>query len=144
MANQAGGYGSICQLPFGRLVLLPLLLDIAKAYPALRLVVTFTDRIVDPVEEGVDLSIRFGELRDSGERFAVPGIWQTRDEDGPAPPHRDLEELCPLDRRRVPLAEAAAVRPALPSGAPLGECASEADAAPPRRMRTANLHALPI
>lgn len=100
-------------------------------------------RIVDPVEEGVDLSIRFGELRDSGERFAVPGIWQTRDEDGPAPPHRDLEELCPLDRRRVPLAEAAAVRPALPSGAPLGECASEADAAPPRRMRTANLHALP-
>jgi DNA-binding transcriptional LysR family regulator len=49
---------------FGRLVLLPLLLDIAKAYPALRLVMTFTDRIVDPVEEGIDLSIRFGELRD--------------------------------------------------------------------------------
>jgi DNA-binding transcriptional LysR family regulator len=50
---------------FGRLVLLPLLLDIAKTYPALRLVLTFTDRIVDPVEEGIDLSIRFGELRDS-------------------------------------------------------------------------------
>ena len=49
---------------FGRRVLLPLLLDIAKAHPALRLVMTFTDRIIDPVEEGIDLSVRFGELRD--------------------------------------------------------------------------------
>jgi DNA-binding transcriptional LysR family regulator len=40
---------------FGRRVLLPLLLDIAKAHPALRLVMTFTDRIIDPVEEGIDL-----------------------------------------------------------------------------------------
>jgi DNA-binding transcriptional LysR family regulator len=49
---------------FGRRVLLPVLLDIAKAHPALRLVMTFTDRIIDPVEEGIDLSVRFGELRD--------------------------------------------------------------------------------
>jgi DNA-binding transcriptional LysR family regulator len=49
---------------FGRQVLLPILLGIAKAHPALRLVMTFTDRIIDPIEEGIDLVVRFGELRD--------------------------------------------------------------------------------
>lgn len=50
---------------FGRRVLLPVLLNIAEIYPDLQLTATFTDHLVDPIEEGVDLTIRFGELKDS-------------------------------------------------------------------------------
>ena len=49
---------------FGRRIVLPLLLEIACEYPDLRLVLSFNDDLVDPIEEGVDLMIRFGELKD--------------------------------------------------------------------------------
>ncbi|MDI5929353.1 LysR family transcriptional regulator [Rhizobium leguminosarum] len=49
---------------FGRQILMPLLLDFSRAYSDLTLSLSFTDKIVDPVEEGVDLTIRFGETRD--------------------------------------------------------------------------------
>jgi DNA-binding transcriptional LysR family regulator len=49
---------------FGRRIVLPLLLEIASKYPDLRLVLSFNDYLVDPIEEGVDLMIRFGELKD--------------------------------------------------------------------------------
>ena len=49
---------------FGRRIVLPLLLEIASEYPDLRLVLSFNDYLVDPIEEGVDLMIRFGELKD--------------------------------------------------------------------------------
>jgi DNA-binding transcriptional LysR family regulator len=55
---------------FGRRVVLPVLLDIAERYPALQLTLTFTDRVIDLVEEGVDLAIRFGPLDDSGDLVA--------------------------------------------------------------------------
>ncbi|HEV7291579.1 MAG TPA: LysR family transcriptional regulator [Devosia sp.] len=47
---------------FGRRVAMPILLDILKNHPDLRLAASFSDRIIDPVEEGVDLCLRFGEL----------------------------------------------------------------------------------
>lgn len=50
---------------FGRQVMLPILLDIGRRYPALQLTLTFTDHLIDPIEEGVDLAIRFGEPKDS-------------------------------------------------------------------------------
>jgi len=50
---------------FGRGVILPILSDIAQLYPALTLTLTFTDNLVDPIEEGIDLLIRFGEIKDS-------------------------------------------------------------------------------
>ena len=50
---------------YGRSVVLPVLLDILAAYPELKLTVTFSDSVVDLVEEGIDLSIRFGTLKDS-------------------------------------------------------------------------------
>lgn len=50
---------------FGRGVIFPVLIEIAKTEPDLRLAVSFTDRIVDLVEEGIDLSIRIGPLQDS-------------------------------------------------------------------------------
>jgi DNA-binding transcriptional LysR family regulator len=49
---------------FGRQILMPLLLDFSQRYPGLTLSLSFTDKIVDPVAEGVDLTVRFGETRD--------------------------------------------------------------------------------
>ena len=50
---------------WGRLVLLPILARIAHDHPDLRLSLSFTDRIIDPIEEQVDLVIRFGETPDT-------------------------------------------------------------------------------
>lgn len=50
---------------WGRQVLLPILTDIVCEHSDLRLSLSFTDRIIDPVEEQVDLAIRFGETSDT-------------------------------------------------------------------------------
>lgn len=50
---------------FGRRWVLPALIDIGARYPELGLDVSFTDRRIDPVEEGVDLVVRIGDLDDS-------------------------------------------------------------------------------
>lgn len=50
---------------WGRLVLLPILADVARDHPGLHLSLSFADRIIDPVGEGVDLTIRFGETADT-------------------------------------------------------------------------------
>jgi|LNAP01.1.fsa_nt_gb DNA-binding transcriptional LysR family regulator len=50
---------------FGRRVVAPLLFEIANKYPALQLNITFSDNLVDPIEEGIDLLVRFGELKDT-------------------------------------------------------------------------------
>ena len=55
---------------FGRRVAMPILKEILKAHPDLRLAVSFSDRIIDPVEEGVDLCLRFGELPDRSDIVA--------------------------------------------------------------------------
>ncbi|MBD2810525.1 LysR family transcriptional regulator [Xenorhabdus sp. Vera] len=50
---------------FGRQHILPALLKIARDYPELSLTVSFSERFVDLIEEGIDLAIRIGELPDS-------------------------------------------------------------------------------
>ncbi|GAA4018595.1 LysR family transcriptional regulator [Actimicrobium antarcticum] len=50
---------------FGRGVILPILAELTQAYPALTLTLTFTDNLIDPIEEGIDLLIRFGAIKDS-------------------------------------------------------------------------------
>ncbi|HEX5932789.1 MAG TPA: LysR family transcriptional regulator [Pseudorhizobium sp.] len=50
---------------WGRQFLLPILTGIAKKHPGLTLSLSLADRIIDPVEEGVDLAIRFGESKDT-------------------------------------------------------------------------------
>ena len=50
---------------WGRRVLLPILADVVQAHPGLNLSLSFTDRIIDPVEEQVDLVVRFGETPDT-------------------------------------------------------------------------------
>ena len=57
---------------FGRRIAMPILLDILRAHPDLRLAASFSDRIIDPVEEGVDLCLRFGELADRTDIAARP------------------------------------------------------------------------
>ncbi|WP_395443914.1 LysR family transcriptional regulator [Caulobacter sp. UC70_42] len=59
---------------FGRARVLPLLLDYCERYPAVRPNVTFTDRFIDILAEGVDLAVRIGG----------PAVWS----DGLG--HRDL------------------------------------------------------
>jgi DNA-binding transcriptional LysR family regulator len=50
---------------FGRIKVVPLLGAFQARYPDIALRVTFNDRYVDLVEEGIDVSIRFGVLQDS-------------------------------------------------------------------------------
>jgi DNA-binding transcriptional LysR family regulator len=50
---------------FGQRWVVPVLLEIAARYPELSLVVSLTDRRIDPIEEGIDLVIRIGDLDDS-------------------------------------------------------------------------------
>lgn len=50
---------------FGRQRVLPILLDITRRYPELALTVTFSERFIDLIDEGIDLAIRIGELTDS-------------------------------------------------------------------------------
>jgi DNA-binding transcriptional LysR family regulator len=50
---------------FGQLYLLPLLFKFRRLYPGLALDVMLSDRYVDLIQEGVDVALRFGALRDS-------------------------------------------------------------------------------
>lgn len=62
---------------FGRRWVLPMLLEIAEAHPALELDVSLSDRRVDLVEDGIDLAIRIGPLQDSATLVAKPlGVQQ--------------------------------------------------------------------
>jgi len=45
---------------FGRLIVMPLLIAFSQRHPYLRPHITFTDRFVDLVEEGVDVAVRIG------------------------------------------------------------------------------------
>ena len=57
---------------FGRRIAMPILLGILKSHPDLHLAASFSDRVIDPVEEGVDLCLRFGELPDRTDIAARP------------------------------------------------------------------------
>ncbi|MCW5029191.1 LysR family transcriptional regulator [Enterobacter hormaechei subsp. xiangfangensis] len=50
---------------FGRQCIAPLLIELAQEHPGLELEMSFSDRIVDIVEEGFDMAVRNGTLADS-------------------------------------------------------------------------------
>ena len=50
---------------FGALYLGPAVADFMAAYPELKIELTVTDRFIDPIEEGVDVTIRIAELTNS-------------------------------------------------------------------------------
>lgn len=55
---------------FGRRHVLPSLLEMAARFDRLDLTVSFTERTVDLVQEGYDLSLRIGELKDDADLVA--------------------------------------------------------------------------
>lgn len=65
IARPAGRLRVDLPAAFGRQRILPVLLNITRRYPELALTVTFSERFVDLIEEGIDLVIRIGELPDS-------------------------------------------------------------------------------
>lgn len=50
---------------FGRQCIAPLLIELAQELPGLELEMSFSDRVVDLVEEGFDMAVRNGALADS-------------------------------------------------------------------------------
>ena len=50
---------------FGRQCIAPLLIELAQEHPGLELEMSFSDRIVDLVDEGFDMAVRNGTLADS-------------------------------------------------------------------------------
>ena len=50
---------------FGRQCVAPLLIELAQEHPGLELEMSFSDRVVDLVEEGFDMAVRNGPLQDS-------------------------------------------------------------------------------
>lgn len=61
----AGQLRIAAPVTFGTMRLVPLLMDFAARYPAIRLDVQFSDRLVNLLEEGFDLAIRVGAAEDS-------------------------------------------------------------------------------
>ena len=52
-------------LSFGRRCVAPVLFEIAAKFPELAMEISFNDRRVDLIEEGIDLTVRMGDLEDS-------------------------------------------------------------------------------
>ena len=55
---------------FGRSVMMPVLMGMTKRYPHLKLTIIFNDRIIDPLDIGFDLAIRFGPVKDTTDLIA--------------------------------------------------------------------------
>lgn len=53
---------------FGRLYVLPGVVDYLNRYPKMEVSTLFIDRVVNLLEEGIDVGVRIGELPDSGMR----------------------------------------------------------------------------
>ena len=62
---------------FGRRVLTPIVLDFMRHHPEISVDLSFDDRYVDLVEQGVDVAIRMGRLADSslGARYLAQNPW---------------------------------------------------------------------
>lgn len=67
----AGKLAITAPVMFGRLHVGPVLADFLAAYPAVHAELTLFDRVVDLLNEGIDVAIRIGHLRDSS-LVAVP------------------------------------------------------------------------
>jgi len=77
---QSGVGGTLrvsCSVAFGRRVLVPLAIAHMREHPSLTVDLSFDDRYVNLVEQGVDLAIRMGRLADStlGARFLGRNPW---------------------------------------------------------------------
>jgi DNA-binding transcriptional LysR family regulator len=77
---QSGSGGVLrvsCSVAFGRRVLVPLAIAHMREHPSLTVDLSFDDRYVNMVEQGVDLAVRMGRLADStlGARYLGRNPW---------------------------------------------------------------------
>jgi DNA-binding transcriptional LysR family regulator len=72
-----GGLRISTSVAFGRRVLVPLVMRFMKLNPKLHIELSFEDRYVDLVEQGIDVAIRMGRLADStlGSRYLGMNPW---------------------------------------------------------------------
>lgn len=75
-AEPRGRLSITSSVTFGRALLAPLVIDFMAAHPRLRVELVLLDRVIDLVEEGVDVAVRLAHLPDSS-LVAVP-VGQTR------------------------------------------------------------------
>ncbi len=52
-------------IPFGRALLIPVIKELRSLYPLLKIDLQLSDQVIDMVDEGIDLAIRVGQLKDS-------------------------------------------------------------------------------
>ena len=69
-----GGMRISSSVAFGRRVLVPLVIEFMQQNPKLQIDLTFDDRYVDLVEQGVDVAIRMGRLADSSLGASFLGV----------------------------------------------------------------------
>ena len=65
-ATPSGTLAVTAPLLFGQMHVLPIVTDYLDAYPTMTARTLFVDRLVNLVEEGIDVAIRIGHLADSG------------------------------------------------------------------------------
>jgi DNA-binding transcriptional LysR family regulator len=75
-ATPSGTLRITASVPFGRLFVVPVVTAFLAAHPQMRIELLLLDRVIDLVEEGIDLAIRVAPLPDSS-MVAVP-LGQTR------------------------------------------------------------------
>jgi DNA-binding transcriptional LysR family regulator len=64
-AEPRGSITVTASVLFGRMHVMPGIIDYIQRYPAMEVSAVFVDRVVNLLEEGVDVAIRIGELPDS-------------------------------------------------------------------------------
>ena len=67
-ATPTGQLSVTAPVLFGRLFVLPSIVEYLKLYPEMSLNAVFVDRVVDLLDEGLDVGIRIGDLPDSSMR----------------------------------------------------------------------------
>lgn len=77
---QSGVGGTLrvsCSVAFGRRVLVPLVLRFMREHPGVAVDLSFDDRYVNLVEQGIDVAVRMGRLADStlGARYLGANPW---------------------------------------------------------------------
>jgi DNA-binding transcriptional LysR family regulator len=72
-ADPQGELGLTAPVAFGRLHVLPVVTDYLRAFPRVAARMLLLDRVVDLVEEGLDIALRIGKLPDSSMRAVRVG-----------------------------------------------------------------------
>jgi DNA-binding transcriptional LysR family regulator len=70
-AEPVGKLSVTASVPFGRRYLAPILYDFLQRHPKVTADVLFVDRVVNLIEEGIDVAVRIAHLRDSS-LVAIP------------------------------------------------------------------------